>query len=79
MTKPEHHILLHTLGLTYKPRHNRNYFAAEPGTDDYRLCESLAKQGLMKRGTSTSGGLIYFYATDEGEQAVVAKRLREEM
>lgn len=72
MNKQQLHILRHALGLTYRPRHDRNHFAAPPVTEDFDVCEQLVAAGLMRKGRITNSGLVYFHATVKGERAVHA-------
>jgi hypothetical protein len=66
ITERERAILRHTLGLNYSPRQYRNYFCAEPGSDDYEACCALAVQGYLTRGFTDHTGLVYFHATLTG-------------
>lgn len=72
MTKKQIEIMRHTLGADSDAPGYRNYFAAEPETDDYDEILSLVMLGLMKRGRSwegnISGELVYFHVTEKGKK-----------
>lgn len=72
-TDRQMNILLHTLGLDYKPRHTRNHFAAYPEEDDWNDLLELEKLELMfrtERGVldKLSPGMVYFHATEKGKR-----------
>ena len=54
----------------------RNYFAADPASEDGLVCLSLVEQGLMERakgGYEAIDGLVYFYVTKAGAETVGLK------
>lgn len=63
MEKDKIDIILHSVGF---PKMYRNHFAAEQGSEDYRLCEELTASGLMGRGSSTPTGMTFFHVTKSG-------------
>lgn len=71
-TKKQRDLMAHSLGLNYGDKPYRNYFATEPGCDDYENIERLVELGLMKRGRQMPDGLIYFYVTEVGAQELGA-------
>jgi hypothetical protein len=71
LTKKEKELLRHTLGLNYNPKSYRNHFAADPLTEDYRICLDLEEKGLMRQGRTNENKLVYFHATDAGRDAVL--------
>lgn len=62
-------ILRHSLGHTGY----RNYFAAGEGNDDWTLIQEMVSEGLMQRGRTIPGGLIYFHVTQKGCELVKIK------
>lgn len=75
LTDREIDIMRHSLGRDYpwkKPKDFRNYFAAEPESEDYRLIEQLVGLGLMQRGHTAPGGLVYFHVSTAGIAALKA-------
>jgi len=75
LTKKQHHILRHSLGLNYGREMYRNHFVTGEGSTDYPDCMALVKMGLMTRraGSELTGGDDVFFVTDEGKKAARRK------
>ena len=76
LTKEHIEILRHTLGADGRVPGYRNYFAADEEGDNYATITELVGMGLMQRGVTIPGGLIYFHVTEAGQDliGVVAKK-----
>lgn len=74
LTKEQHHILRHSLGLNYGRKEYRNHFVTGEGSTDYPDCLALVKMGLMTKGRSSpiTGGYDVFFVTDTGKK--IARR-----
>jgi hypothetical protein len=67
---PKRDILKHSLGLNYKPRHERNYYVA--GEDkDTAICRELVDEGYMTEWPelgALTGGAPFFTVTRKGRR-----------
>ena len=72
MTGQKRDILRHALGLDYKDKPWRNFFATAPDCDCWADIVELEKEGLMVRGhVEALGGLVYFHVTEAGRKAML--------
>ena len=72
MTPRQKEILEHALGLNYRKKSYRNRFATAPDCDHWNDVQALVGAGLMREGRTLPGGLIYFYVTPAGLDALDA-------
>ena len=65
ITKKQHSMLQHCLGISGGDIEHRNYYADEPDSKD---CNALVDEGMMVLGKRIPGGLRYFHVTTFGRR-----------
>jgi len=74
ITKSQHSVLTHSLGISGGEKECRNYYVADPDSFD---CNSLVNKGMMRLGELTGGGLCCFHVTSFGRQVANSQFTRE--
>lgn len=66
-------MMRHAIGLNYKPKHDRNYFALGEGSDGWQEWLDLEQRGYATKRKATfqsAEPFYYFYLTEKGIAAV---------
>lgn len=70
-------LMFHALGGGSRRPGFRNHFAADPEGDDYQTIQELVADGLMRRGATIPGGLVYFHVTEAGQELMGIKHTKD--